>query len=110
LSPVTAGTGFAAVAAGGDHSVSLEGFDDPALDPGSLAALFHDLRLFLDRAVDFAVHPPSGERCLGGGELGGIRKHHVVIAFLISLQILTHAASRSAFIWASGLPGELRAW
>src|ERR1039458_6101643 len=27
-----------------------------------LAPLLHDLRLFLERPVDFAVHPPTGKR------------------------------------------------
>jgi hypothetical protein len=30
------------------------------------SALLHELRLFLKRAVDFAVHAPTGERRLGG--------------------------------------------
>ena len=31
-----------------------------------LRALLQQIRLFLERAVDFAVHPPTGQRGLGG--------------------------------------------
>jgi hypothetical protein len=49
-------------------------------------------------------------------ELGGAPRDrgtglgHPCIAFLISSQIITHAASRSAFICASGFSGEITAW
>ena len=33
-----------------------------------LAPLFHDLHLLLECPVDFAIHPPTGQRRLGGAE------------------------------------------
>ena len=50
-----------------------------------LAALLHDLRLFLECAVDFAVHPPTGQRCLGGTEQHLVPKPDALVNSIVEI-------------------------
>ena len=50
-----------------------------------LAPLFHDLRLLLERAVDFAVHPPTGQRRLGGAEQHLVSKPNAPVNALVQI-------------------------
>ena len=50
-----------------------------------LAPLFHDLRLFLERAVDFAVHPPTGQRRPGGTEQDLVPKPDAPVNALVQI-------------------------